>query len=164
MQVGLRRNRVGGIFVSYRRDDSQGEALHLFDDLRRIYGSDQVFMDVTGIDPGKDFRKVIDGAVSMCDVLVVMIGKKWLDSQDDRGGRRIDDPQDFVRMEIATALRRDIRVLPVLVQGAGMPRSDQLPGEVEALAWRNAFELRHIRWELDAAELIRALAKIKSPQ
>lgn len=149
-----------GIFLSYRRDDSQGEALHLFDDLRKHFGPDQVFMDVTGIDPGRDFRKAIDGAVGSCDVLIVMIGTKWLDSTDDRGRRRLDDPVDFVRMEIAAALRREIPVIPVLVQGAVMARSDQLPGELEALAWRNAFEVRHARWEIDVAELLKALKKV----
>lgn len=151
---------MSGIFLSYRHDDSQGEALHLFEDLRKHFGADHVFMDVTRIDPGKDFRKAIDGAVSTCDVLIVMIGKKWLDSTDDRGKRRIDDPEDFVRMETAAALRRDIPVIPVLLQGTGMPRSDQLPGELEALAWRNAFEIRHARWEIDVAELVKALRKI----
>jgi hypothetical protein len=77
-----RGSLVTGIFLSYRRDDSQGEALHLFEDLRKHFGQDQVFMDVTGIDPGRDFRKAIDGAVGTCEVLIVMIGKKWLDSTD----------------------------------------------------------------------------------
>lgn len=149
-----------GIFLSYRRDDAQGEALHLFDDLRKHFGQDQVFMDVTGIDPGRDFRKAIDGAVGSCDVLIVMIGKKWIDSIDDRGRRRLDDPKDFVRMETAAALRREIPVIPVLVQGTVMARSDQLPGELEALAWRNAFEVRHARWEIDVAELLKALKKV----
>jgi len=151
---------VTGIFLSYRRDDSQGEALHLFDDLSKHLGRDQVFMDVTGIDPGKDFRKAIDGAVGNCDVLIVMIGKKWLDSVDDKGRKKIDDPKDFVRIETAAALRRQIPVIPVLVQGAAMPHSEQLPGELEALAWRNAFEIRHTRWEIDVAELLKALKKV----
>ena len=149
-----------GIFLSYRRDDSQGEAHHLFDDLSKHLGQDQVFMDVTGIDPGKDFRKAIDGAVGSCDVLIVMIGKKWLDSMDDKGSRRLDDPKDFVRIETAAALRREISVIPVLVQGAAMPHSEQLPGDLEALAWRNAFEIRHARWEIDVAELLKALKKV----
>jgi hypothetical protein len=117
-------------------------------------------MDVTGIDPGRDFRKAIDGAVGSCDVLIVMIGKKWVDSTDDRGRRRLDDPEDFVRMETAAALRRDIPVIPVLVQGSGMPGADQLPGELQALAWRNAFEVRHARWEIDTKELVKALKKV----
>jgi len=153
---------MSGIFLSYRRDDSQGEALHLFEDLKKHFGADQVFMDISGIDPGRDFRKVIDNAVRTCDLLIVMIGRTWLDGTDDRGRRRIDDPEDFVRMETAAALRREIPVIPVLVQGTGMPHSDQLPGGLEALAWRNAFEVRHARWEIDVAELLKALRKVVS--
>ena len=151
---------MAGIFLSYRRDDSQGEALHLFDDLRLHFGQDQVFMDVTGIDPGRDFRKAINDAVGNCDVLIVMIGKKWLDSTDDKGRRRLDNLEDFVRMETAAALRREIPVIPVLVQGTVMPRSEQLPGELEALVWRNAFEVRHARWDSDVAELLTVLKKV----
>ena len=117
-------------------------------------------MDVTGIHPGRDFRKAIDDAVGSCDLLIVMIGKKWLESTDDRGRRRLDDPEDFVRMETAVALRRGIPVIPVLVQGTVMPRSDQLPGELDALVWRSAFEVRHARWEIDVAELLKALKKV----
>ncbi|MEP6606358.1 MAG: toll/interleukin-1 receptor domain-containing protein [Nitrosospira sp.] len=151
---------MGGIFISYRREDSQGEALHLFDKLRDRFGADSVFMDVTGIEPGTDFRKVIDSAVSSCDVLITLIGKKWLDSLDEASKRRIDNPKDFVRIETGAALRRDIPVIPVLVQGQGMPRPDELPSEIEALAWRNAFEIRHNRWDVDVAELVKALEKI----
>ena len=151
---------MGGIFINYRREDSQGESLHLFDDLKQPFGADHVFMDVTGIDPGKDFRKVIDGAVGACDVLIAVIGKKWLGEVDEAGKRRLDDPKDFVRLEIAAALRRDVAVIPVLVQGAEMPRSDQFPAELEALAWRNAFELRHNRWNIDVGELVKALEKV----
>jgi hypothetical protein len=134
---------VGRIFISYRREDSQGEALHLFDDLQNCFGTERVFMDVTGIDPGRDFRRVIDNAISSCDVFIAIIGKKWLNAADESGKRRLDDPNDFVRLEAEAALGRDIAVIPVLVQGAAMPRSEQLPLGLEPLAWRNAFELRH---------------------
>jgi hypothetical protein len=151
---------MGGVFISYRREDSQGEALHLFDDLKEHFGIDRVFMDVTGIEPGKDFRKVIEKAVTTCDVLIVMIGTEWIDVTGEDGKRRLDDPMDFVRIETAAALRRDIPVIPVLVQGAKMPRPEQLHAEIEPLAWRNAFELRHNRWTSDVAELVTALKKI----
>jgi hypothetical protein len=153
---------MGGIFISYRREDSQGEALHLCEDLKEQFGSDRVFMDVTGIDPGKDFRKAIENAVTTCDALVVMIGKDWIDAVDEEGKRRFDNPKDFVRIETAAALRRDIPVIPVLVQGAAMPRPDQLPPDMEALTWRNAFEIRHNRWRIDVAELISGLRKTLS--
>jgi hypothetical protein len=151
---------MGGVFIGYRREDAQGEALHLFDDLKKYFGINRVFMDVTGIDPGKDFRRAIESAVSTCDVLIVMIGKKWLDSANETGERRLDDPKGFVRIEVTTALRRDVSVIPVLVQGAGIPRPEQLPAELEPLAWRTAFELRHNRWSVDVAELVTALKKV----
>jgi hypothetical protein len=148
-----------GIFISYRRDDAQGEARHLADDLeKRFHG--QVFMDVTGIEPGRDFRKVIDSAVSSCDILIVVIGRDWLNATDAQGRRRLDDTKDFVRLETGVALTRDIPVIPVLVQGAAMPTSEQLPPDLEALAWRNAFELRHQRWAEDFDLLLRALQRI----
>jgi hypothetical protein len=151
---------MGKIFISYRRTDSEGEAGRLFDDLKSVFGDDHVFIDVEGIDPGKDFRKEIEVAVGACDVLIAVIGKKWLNAVDEAGKLRLDDPQDFVRLETAAALRRDITVIPVLVQRVEMPRSDQLPSELKALAWRNGFELRHDRWNVDIAELIKKLKKI----
>lgn len=150
---------MGSIFISYRREDSEGEALHLCNDLKAKLGSDRVFMDVTGIDPGKDFRKVIENAVTTCDALIVMIGRKWIDAADEEGNRRLESPKDFVRIETAAALQRDIPVIPVLVQGAAMPRPEQLPPDIEALTWRNAFELRHSRWSVDVTELISGLRK-----
>jgi hypothetical protein len=151
---------MGGVFISYRREDSQGEALHLFEDLKEHFGKNRLFMDVTGIDPGNDFRKVIENAVNSWDVLIVMIGKRWIDAIDEKGKRRLDDPKDFVRIETTAALHLDVPVIPVLVQGAGMPRPDQLPAEIEALAWRHAFELRHNGWGIDVAELVTALRKV----
>lgn len=149
---------MGGIFISYRREDSQGEAHHLCDDLKQYFGDDRVFIDVTGIDPGKDFRTAIEGAGSTCDVLITMIGKRWL-SVNEAGKRRLDDPKDFVRLETGAALRRNIPVIPVLVQGAEMPQSERLPDELEDLVFRNAFELRHNRWNVAVAELRKMLEK-----
>ena len=103
------------IFLSYRRDDAEGEAGRLFDFLTAEFGADNVFMDVAGIEPGRDFRKVIDQNVTSCGVLLAMIGKGWLDAKDDAGRPRLDDPMDFVRLETASALKRDIPVIPVLV-------------------------------------------------
>src|SRR5271163_1026261 len=109
------------IFISYRRDDSEGEAGRLFDDLVRAYGDDTVFMDVAGIQPGLDFRKAIDANVSSCGVLLAMIGSTWATVTDASGNRRLDNANDFVRLEIATALTRGTPVIPVLVHGAKMP-------------------------------------------
>ncbi len=145
------------IFISYRRDDAEGQAGRLFDDLVMRFGKDSVFMDVSGIEPGRDFRRAIDEQVASCGVLLAMIGKDWFDAKDKSGRRRLDDPQDFVRLETALALKRDIPVIPVLVRGASMPRADQLPPDLAELSYRNAVELTHARWDSDVQVLVNAL-------
>ncbi len=144
------------IFISYRRDDAEGEAGRLFSDLSKHFGEDRVFMDVVAIEPGRDFRKVIDQNVASCGVLLAMIGPHWVDARTER---RLNDPADFVRLETASALRRDIPVVPVLVHEAKMPVSDQLPEDLKELCYRNAVELTHARWESDVQVLIKALEK-----
>ena len=114
-------------------------------------------MDVAAIEPGRDFRKAIDQSVSNCSVLLAIVGLEWLEVKDAAGGRRLDDPNDFVRIELASALRRDIPVVPVLVRGAKMPRVEQLPDDLKEMAYRNAVELTHARWKSDVQVLIRAL-------
>jgi hypothetical protein len=150
-------NPLRAIFLSYRRDDAEGEAGRLFDDLTAEFGTDKVFMDVAGIELGRDFRKVIDENVSSCGVLLAMIGKSWIDAKDEDGRRRLDAPLDFVRLETASALKRDIPVIPVLVQRGRMPRPEELPEDVKDLAFRNAVELTHARWDSDVQLLIKAL-------
>jgi len=145
------------IFISYRREDAEGQAGRLFDDLAMHLGEDSVFMDVAGIEPGRDFRRAIDEQVASCGVLLAVIGKSWLDAKDESGRRRLDDPMDFVRLETASALKRDIPVIPVLVRGASMPRAEQLPPDLAELAYRNAVELTHARWDSDVQVLIKAL-------
>jgi TonB family protein len=151
---------LGAIFISYRRNDSQGEAGRLFDDLVQRFGEDMVFMDVAGIEAGRDFRKAIEESVSKCGVLLVVMGPQWLDARDENGARRLDDPGDFVRIETASALRRDIPVIPVLVHGAAMPRAEQLPENLTDLAYRNCIELTHARWKSDTQLLIDALRRL----
>lgn len=114
-------------------------------------------MDVAAIEPGRDFRKAIDQSVAACSVLLAIIGQEWVDSKNSAGGRRLDDANDFVRIELASALRRDIPVVPVLVRGAKMPRVDQLPDDLKELAYRNAVELTHARWKSDVQVLVRSL-------
>jgi hypothetical protein len=145
------------IFISYRRDDAEGQAGRLFEDLEERFGKASVFMDVTGIEPGRDFRKVIEQQVASCGVLLAIIGKDWLTATDADGHRRLDDPADFVRLETAAALRRDIPVIPVLVRGAKMPRAEQLPEVLADLSFRNSVELSHARWSSDVQLLINAL-------
>jgi hypothetical protein len=147
------------IFISYRRGDAEGQAGRLFSDLVVHFGKDSVFMDVEDIEPGRDFRKVIDQHVSSCGVLLSLVGKGWLNATDNDGHKRLDDPNDFVRLETASALRRDIPVVPVLVQGASMPKEGSLPDDLKEFAFRNAVELTHARWESDVQILLKALSR-----
>src|SRR6476646_5674722 len=150
-------NRMGSIFLSYRREDAEGQAGRLYDDLVAVFGSNSVFMDVSAIQPGRDFRKAIDQSLNACGVFLSLIGKGWLTAKDPSNQPRLEDRADFVRIETATALRRDIPVIPVLVQGASMPKADQLPDDLKDLAYRNAVELTHSRWDSDVQILISSL-------
>jgi len=147
------------VFISYRRQDSAGHAGRLYDRLAQHFGADQLFIDVDTIEPGVDFVEVIQSAVGACDVLLAIIGKRWLTSADATGQRRLDNPQDFVRLEIEAALERGIRVVPVLVQGAAMPRADELPEGLSRLARRNAFEVSDHRFRFDSEQLIATLER-----
>lgn len=154
---------MDGIFISYRRDDSAGYAGRLYDRLIPHFGAHRVFMDVEGIELGTDFVAAIEDAVGSCRVLIVIIGDEWLKTTDAAGRRRLEDPHDFIRLETVTALQRGIRVVPVLVGGAFMPRADELPDDLKPLARRQAIEISHKQWEATTAELIRALETILSP-
>src|SRR6266446_3161938 len=147
------------VFINYRRDDAAGDAGRLYDGLSARLGKDSVFMDVDAIQPGADFSEVINQAVGSCDVLVTVIGKNWLSAADVGGERRLDDPRDLVRLEIHSALKHKIRVVPALVQGAQMPRADQLPKSLAKLAGRNALEVSYARWQHDVERLITTLEK-----
>jgi hypothetical protein len=151
------------IFISYRREDTEGQAGRLFDELVRLFGEQSVFMDVAAIEPGRDFRKAIDEHIASCGVLLALMGKNWVDARDQAGRRRLEDPLDFVRLETAAALKRDIPVVPVLVHGASMPRADQLPEDLADLAFRNAIELTHARWNSDLTVLGKALSRYITP-
>ena len=132
----------------------------MFDDLVTHFGEQKVFMDVAGIEAGRDFRKAIEESVANCGVLLVIIGPSWLAAKNEAGVRRLDDPADFVREEVAAALRRDIPVIPVLVRGAEMPRVEQLPETLTDLAYRNCVELTHARWRSDVQLLIEPLRRL----
>ncbi len=149
--------RGRSIFLSYRRDDSEGESGRLFDDLVRAYGDDSVFMDVAGIEPGLDFRKAIDDNVAGCGVLLAIIGPTWATVTGSDGTRRLDNPNDFVRLEVGSALKRGIPVIPVLVHEARMPALEQLPDDLKDLRYRNSVELTHARWNSDVVLLVAAL-------
>jgi hypothetical protein len=130
-----------GIFICYRRDDSGGYARHLYDRLTREFGRKHVFMDLDDIPVGDDFAVTIAERMRTCTVLLVLIGPNWLTAAKDTGHRRIDDPRDFVRLEIEAAFAQSLTVIPVLVGGARMPSADSLPGAVARLSYLNAFEL-----------------------
>lgn len=155
---------MSAIFVSYRRNDSQGEAGRLFDDLVSHFGEQKVFMDVAGIEAGRDFRKAIEESVANCGVLLVVMGPAWVSAKNEGGVRRLDDPGDFVRAEVASALRRDIPVIPVLVHGAVMPRAEELPDDLKDLAYRNCVELTHARWKSDVQVLLEPLRRLISSE
>lgn len=143
------------IFISYRRDDSSGHAGRLFDHMADHFGNEHIFMDVDTIQPGEDFRRAIENAVGSCDVVLVMIGRQWLTITDAQGRRRLEDPSDFVRAEVASALiNPKVRVIPVLIQGARMPGASDLPDDLRELAYRNATELSDNRFQFDADRLI----------
>jgi hypothetical protein len=141
------------IFISYRRDDSRGYAGRLQGDLSRRYTEEHVFRDVE-IPPGADFGEYLTSLVDRCNVVLAIIGPRWLDARDREGERRIDDPQDWVRLEIERALARDgVEVIPVLVDGARLPPREELPPSLLGLRRRNAFELSDSRWDYDLEQL-----------
>jgi TIR domain-containing protein len=141
------------IFISYRRDDSRGYAGRLQGDLSRRYSEEHVFRDIE-IPPGADFGEYITGLVDKCNVVLAIIGPGWLDARDRDGERRLDDPHDWVRLEIERALARDgVEVIPVLVDGARLPPREELPPSMLALRRRNAFELSDSRWDYDVEQL-----------
>jgi hypothetical protein len=149
------------IFISYRRDDSAGYAGRLFDHLSAHFGADNVFMDIDTIQPGEDFRKVISRAVGTCDVVIVMMGRQWLNITDAQDRRRLADPRDWVRMELTAALaNRRIRVIPVLIRDAHVPGEHELPEGLKELAWRNAMELSDSRFQHDVMKLIGVIERI----
>jgi hypothetical protein len=150
-----------GGFISYRRQDAPDLAGRLlYDRLEERFGEDRVFMDVDSIEPGLDFSAVISRAVSSCAVLLVVIGDKWLTATDARGRRRLDNPDDYVRLELEAGLTRDVRVIPGLVEGVAMPGSRELPDSLSQLAGRNALEISHARFRRDAERLIAAVERI----
>jgi hypothetical protein len=154
---------VGGIFISYRRDDTAHSAGRLYERLARDFPRSQLLMDVDAIELGLDFFKVLDEQVSGCDVLLALIGPNWVDAKTEKGVRRLDDPDDFVRIEIAAALERDIRVIPVLVDGAPMPRAEELPEPLKPLARRNAIWVSHEGFGADTQRLVEVLQRVTRP-
>ena len=152
------RPSPGRIFISYRREETAYPAGWLFDRLGDRFGG-QVFKDVDSIELGDDFVEVITSAVGSCDVLLALIGDRWLTIEDEDGRRRLDDPEDFVRVEIEAALTRNVRVIPILVDGARMPRAADLPRSLAKLVRRQSLELSPARFDFDTSRLLKVLDK-----
>jgi len=153
-------NGMSRILISYRREDTAGHAGRLYDLLVERFGPDRIFMDVDTISPGDDFVEVIRSAVTSSDLLIALIGREWLIVKHPSGHRRLEDPDDFVALELATALEGGVRVVPVLIQGAAMPAAQDLPPRLRALARRNAVEISDTRFRRDAGALIDSLRRI----
>ena len=149
--------------MSYRREDSAGWAGRLVDDLAEKFGAANVFQDIHSITAGMDFVDAMNETLQKTDCALVVIGPFWLSLRDEEGGRRLDDASDYVRLEVATALRRGSPVIPVLVGGAKMPTPASLPEELKPLARRNAAELTDKRWSYDLDQLARAISGYDRP-
>ena len=148
---------AGKIFINYRRGDDAGYSGRLFDRLQEVFEPQRLFMDVDNIAPGLDFVRVLNERIAECDVMLAVIGKHWLDARYASGARRLDNPRDFVRVEIASALNQGKRVIPVLVGDAAMPNERELPDDLRPLVTRNAVRLTHERFRTDTLGLIKAL-------
>jgi len=149
-----------GIFISYRRAKNAAHAGWLGETLSEHFGSHKVFRDIDSIEPGLDFVEAIERALGSSGVLIAIIGESWLTMKDATGRPQLQNPDDYVRLEIATALKHNVRIIPVLVQEATMPRADELPEDLAALSYRNALELRDTRWRDDVQSLIATLEKV----
>ena len=153
------KQETKGIFISYRRDESAGYAGRIADSLVQHFGEDRVFRDIDSIEPGLDFAEAIERAVGSSEVLIAVIGKNWLTATDAAGHKRLQNADDYVRLEIAAALQRNIRVIPLLVQGASMPSANELPDDLAPLSRRNAFELHDASWRDDIQRLTSTLER-----
>ena len=173
---GLGRRDVGGapadvlpavtasrIFISYRRDDAAGDAGRLADHLHKRFGPERVFLDIETIEPGTDFVQVLHRSLKETAAVLVVIGRRWADITNAAGVRRLDDPADFVRQEVEAALGRGVPVVPVLVQGAALPRAEELPASLAPLITRQAASLDHAEFHADAERLCDRLAPLVQP-
>src|SRR5215211_5709500 len=158
-----RKQQTKGIFISYRRDESAGYAGRIADSFQEHFGEDKVFRDIDSIEPGLDFAEAIERAVGSSEVLLAVIGKNWVTATDAAGHKRLESTDDYVRVEIAAALQRNIRVVPLLIQGASMPSANELPNDLAPLARRNAFELHDTSWRDDIQRLISVLERVIEP-
>jgi len=145
------------IFINYRRQDSEGYVGRLYDHLTQHFETQDIFMDVDSIPPGADFVETLEQEVAACDVLIAMIGPQWVDIKDEQGERRLDQWNDFVRIEIGSALKQKKIVIPVLVGRARMPAPSQLPEDLQPFTRRNALELSQQHFAQDVIKLVKVI-------
>ena len=145
---------AGKIFINYRREDLIATAGRLADRLTDTFGRDNLFMDVDNIPVGINFDEYLKSQVAACDVVLSVIGPNWLNAKDETNQRRLDKPDDFVAIELAAALARNIIVIPVLVDGTRMPKASELPDSLKQFALRNAIHVRNTNFGSDAEQLI----------
>lgn len=150
-----------GIFISYRRADSRHAAGRLADELAAAFGEQNIFRDIEGIDIGVNFEGALERALGACVVMLVLIGPHWLDARDADGNRRLEKEGDWTRQEVATALKRGIPVVPVLLEDTPLPKAHQLPDDLRELASRQQFSLSDARWRGDVQALVEKLARIQ---
>jgi hypothetical protein len=148
------------IFISYRRSDSAGHAGRLYDYLKDYFGEERIFFDVDTIDPGVDFEQKIKSELENSGVLLVLIGDHWLEVKDRLGNRRLDNPRDYIRLEVETALTKNITVIPVLLQGVSIPSGSDLPENLYDLSRRNAIKLSNEYWYSDLSVLTAILKNV----
>jgi len=154
---------LSSIFICYRHEDTAGYAISLQDGLAARFGTGQIFRDMDSIEPGDDFHEIIREKIGACKVFIVLIGPSWLMCKEESGQRRLENPNDFVRLEVALALERKIRVIPVLVGGARPPREDELCPELAALCRQSAFELTDAGFRHELTRLIESIEKVIPP-
>jgi TIR domain len=142
----------GKVFISYRRDDAAGFSHVIRDRLIEHLPKERVFMDVSDIEAGADFVKTLQDAVSQCDVLIALMGKRWAGAERD-GRSRLNNRDDWIRVEVSTALNRGVKVIPVLLDGATMPQEGSLPPEMRTLVRINAVDVRNSRLNADVYDL-----------
>jgi hypothetical protein len=146
-----------GLFISYRREESGPYAGRLYDIAVRHFGADRVFLDVSSVQPGHDFREAIEHACSSCECLLAVVGKHWATVRDNSGALRLDSESDYVRLELSLALQKNLLVIPVLINGAELPPEGSLPPDIRPLVYRNAWHLSDLRFHDDVQQLVNAI-------
>lgn len=148
------------IFIGYRSGDASADASRLHDHLALRFGTEAIFQDVDRINPGQRFAAVLQDALNSCEVFLVVIGPNWVDCRNPDGRRRLDDPEDWVRLEVSQVLsRKGVTVIPVRVRGAQLPRPEELPAELRPLVALEDCELSDRKWRRDVEDLVTLLER-----